>query len=269
VSSARPAHFILTKRKTNMRFLLLSDMHFGFNESTHKIWSKYWATKLAVEEWDAIILAGDIGTAKIRHWKSAIRFVTERANDKPIYHVRGNHDLWDRQNRELLHLIGMQQEFARKHNVHLLQDFGSTLLDGVLLTGWDGWYANPTRLNTNDFNFIPQYLTDEFGNIRDTDSWLSARAYNGADTCIQDLLIHNGPKVVVTHMPCLPGMGNPEYNANPRFGEQLVGHADVLVWGHSHTRTDITIQGTRILNCGADYNKPNHLFFEVNNADQP
>lgn len=242
-----------------MKILLLSDMHFGISQRTHGIWERYWDLHLASEDWDAVILAGDIGTSRLDHWETAIRFVSSRAKGKPVYHVRGNHDLWDKGTRNLHHLFKQQQDVAKDTGVHLLQDDGPAVQDGVLLCGWDGWYANPPQRHTNDFMWISSNMVDGWG----TDAWLNRRAADGVDACIDQVFLHKGPKIVVTHMPCLPGFGDPKFNASPHYGEALLGIADFLVWGHSHRQTDIVIQGTRILNCGSDYDNPAHLFFLV------
>lgn len=237
-----------------MNCLLLSDLHFGFTDKTMKIWTKYWDKEIKDAAYDVVIIAGDLGTTKYKHFSSGIRFL-RRHTDKPILLVRGNHDLWDRGYKKLDALIKKQQELCTKYNVHLLQDFGPVTIDGYFFTGWDGFYASNPQSWSNDFYYLP----DDADFTR-----LSNRADIGFQAVLDGLFYWPPDKTtVVTHMPCFPGYGDPKYNANPRLIEHLVGLTNVLCCGHSHKAMDIDIRGTEVLNVGSDYNKPKHLIFKV------
>jgi predicted phosphodiesterase len=253
--------------------LILSDMHFGFTSQTSAIWTKYWRRHLEPKEWDVIILAGDLGSARLRHWMVGARFLAGRCKGKPVLMIRGNHCIWDRSIRNLHYLIESQQAFAKDNGIHLLQDFGPWQNEHVLISGWDGWYKDPPHQRSNDFRQttpegkflwynIKMNILDKERTV-DTDYWLNIRAHRGFEKTQDDIMDSLKPvKVVVTHMPILPGFRNPARNGDERFGEALLGHASAIVMGHSHQRVDTVVRGTRLLNPGPDYNRPNFILTE-------
>lgn len=241
-----------------MRILLVSDMHFGISQTTKKIWDKYWKSSVEKEQFDLVIAAGDIGTARLSHYETGIRFLSERAEGRPVLAVRGNHDFWDRGRRNFLATIRRQEEIALKYNVLLLEGTNKWENDEIRIIGWDGWYAHNPFGVTNDFNHMP----DHIDNSTTVDEFMRKREYGHLSGVLDQTNCHH-KIVAVTHMPCLPGIGNPRYNANVRHGEMLMGKVDVICFGHSHERLELQIGRTRVLNAGSDYDKPNHMIFEV------
>lgn len=258
------------------QFLLLSDTHFGFSTKTSRIWERYWdeviATSPEFERLDALILAGDVYSHESRQLRSPFKMFRRKMGDKPIFWVRGNHDYWDSNIRNLQYLIEKTDKLATEYNITSLHNGGEIFPDIendtlTAVVGWDCWYtAHPARY-TQCLNRIPQGGWDAH-------EFLSKRALDGFTHMLDQIEEYKTTYssaqvkiVVVTHMPggyTERHIGQPESWFN-----QAVELADVLCYGHTHRRDDRVEKGCWILNAGSDYNKPNHRFFEVDNRTKP
>lgn len=244
-----------------MNILLLSDTHFGRSNKTYKIWEKYWKKHIAPLDFDLIIVAGDLASDRLRHFGVACRFFRLHAPGKKIVAIRGNHDLWEKEIGSLEIMLDETKKLAEISDIHLLQDHGTLELDECTLVGWDGWYKeNPVKWS-NDFNHIPRHTPDG----SELHDYLHRRAYQAFNGYVYDEIFagRGKPIILVTHMPCLPGLGIPTYNADARWGEQYVGHVFAMCFGHTHQYANAGARGTRVFNVGSDYDKPGYILFNL------
>lgn len=251
-----------------MKIALTSDLHRAFNENTWEILDAFFE-ELAREEWDVLILAGDLGSHRFDHFKDLLKQVNHHIVGRPVLAVRGNHDLWNRaysmslwadENNEitkLFRLLRHGSEYFKKHNIDHLEE-GIWMCDNVAIVGWDGWYHNPNP-PTNDDKRIH--------GGRDVHTFLNKRADHQFMNVLKrlDSVPEGFKKVVVTHMaPFAHEEIYPEFNANPKMMDLLVEkNINVLCYGHTHKAFDQVVQGIRCINSGSDYNKPKRVIFEV------
>jgi predicted phosphohydrolase len=118
---------------------------------------------LAAESFDVLLLAGDLGTTRMDHFKGLLRAIKEAVPDRPILAVRGNHDLWDKKKRyyfaggafrDLRLLLKYQEQLFDEFGVYHLER-GPFFVGNVVVVGWDGWYH--TDPPTNDILFLPDF----------------------------------------------------------------------------------------------------------------
>jgi predicted phosphodiesterase len=256
-----------------MKFLFSSDIHFGFSERTASIHESLRLKRLSSLDFDAVVIAGDLGTAKLAHLESACKFLRRLAGDRPVFVVLGNHDFWDRRVYSFAHIKRRQAEILDRHKITNLE----TLLEidnpeaflrastaaGVTFVGYAGWYATPYPA-TNDPAHIPEFTKADGSNhalVRRSDA--AARLAGDRAEFARDM---GHRVVVVTHFPIFKGdpAWKKDYAGNPRHFDLFDGRCDVLCFGHSHHRLDVTTEkGTRVLNVGGDYDNPRYMIVEL------
>lgn len=239
-----------------MRVLLISDTHRGFSPSTAKIHMRWADEVLSKLEYDVLILAGDLSSHKQRQFYSSLKFFRKVAGpDRDILLVRGNHDFWDGDIKNFDAMLARHTDWFQEFRITHLQSSWSYVKDDVAFVGWDGWYWQLPS-NSNDTRWIPS------GGIQLLDQQ-APKSFENSLRIAEELSQTYDKIVGVTHFPCLRGLGDMRYGGNPHYGEIILPYLDVLCMGHSHQRVDLEIQGTRLYNCGSDYEKPNHILFEV------
>jgi predicted phosphodiesterase len=248
-----------------MRFALTSDLHRGYSTRTSRIHQKFFDT-LSRESFDVLLLAGDLGTARIEHFQGLLRAVREALPDHVILAVRGNHDLWDRRKRyyflggayrNLSQLLAYQEHLFEKYRIQHLES-QSFVRDGVFVTGWDGWYSdlNPP---TNDELHLPSSVEGI-----PVHAWLNRRAHTMFDRVLQELDAHpTYRRIVVTHMPCFAHETTESLCANPRYIDFLQGRCEVLCVGHEHRHRNMLLGGIQIYESGSGYDHPRYMIFEI------
>lgn len=224
-----------------MKLLVLSDLHLEFEPLTPP----------AVEA-DVIVLPGDIWTKD-----NGIYWARETWPDKPIIYVAGNHEYYRTERNAMLKTL---RTSARETDVHFLENdevmldgvrfLGCTLWTDFLLFGWkkrldcmqDGWE------NLNDFKLIHEgqerfMPEDAIRLFKESKTWLSAKLSEK----------HDGSTVVVTHH--LPSMKS----VSARYSQdllsacfasnvdELLGHSETWIHGHTHDRFDYAVNGTRVV----------------------
>ena len=250
------------------KLLITSDTHKGFSHNTTLIHDK-WAERFQQQEWDVVILAGDIASHRKQHFKAALKWWRKQAGDKPILLARGNHDLWDRSTRNLEGLRNhLHHEWFAESNIHHLESAGPFWIDNTCVVGFDGWYHRHPQ--TNDPNHM-RGRTLAGNSWR----WLQSCAMHGFDAALkaaEQAKTNRNKVVTVTHFPIVEEVpASPRhryadpgaYDGNPYYGERLREFTDLLIYGHSHHAVDIVVENTRVVNCGSDYNRPKHLIIEV------
>ncbi len=243
------------------KFLLLSDTHLGFSKNTCKLWSDYWDINIApdLDGTDAIILAGDIASHETRQLDVAFRLFRSKWQG-PILFVRGNHDYWDTGIKRLEYQIEKSSSICQRYGVTELQIYHSDgyQFEDCVVMGWDAWYAEHPARHTQDLSRIPRGSPEAH-------HLLTKRNTDGFVNILDELLKRPRflPAVVVTHMH--PHMEGGYIGSSASMWDRLeeLG-VHTICHGHTHRRKDTTTEtGMRILNCGADYDKPNHMFFNV------
>ena len=257
-----------------MRLLVASDLHFGFSARTSAIHESLRLRVLSRLDFDAVVIAGDLGTSRIHHLEAAARFLRRLAGERPVFVVLGNHDFWDRKVRRFAHLRERQRAIMARHAIICLQDRVDEILagdapaplaslPGLAVIGYNGWYYALYPM-TNDRVHIP-----EFGAYDGSNLALSKHSDLSAPVVAQlarEARDRGERVVVVTHFPIYNGDPSfkAEYGGNTRHFPLLNGVADVLLFGHSHHRLDVvTDKGTRVLNVGGDYERPRYIILEV------
>ena len=254
---------------------LTSDVHWNVRTNTNEILGKYFR-KLGSENFDILIIAGDIGSSRPEDFTKCLKRCREFVK-QPIVAVRGNHDLWQdckgkgsdsftsvrekkiKRKKLLTSVIEEQNKVAEDLNIHLLEK-GPFSFSDIDIFGWDGWYAfPPDNRGTKDDEMLPI----ETEGIP-TDEWLRKRAHAGVGRVLEE--IENSKankKVVITHMPLFSITGRQDImNGSYSYWDFIKG-VDVFCFGHIHLKVDSILDGTRLYCSGSDYDKPATTFFEV------
>lgn len=242
-----------------MQIALTSDLHGGYSTKTYKIHER-WLEDLEEKSFDILILAGDLGTTKLKDFERILKHIRTKVA-KPILAVRGNHDLWDKSKYDLEGLMKEQEQIFKDLDIHHCEQ-GPYVVGNIGFYGWDGWYNLEHRYQ-NDWNFMPQYTGG-----RHTHDWLSKRTYSQFMRVYDELQIANTTtNIVITHMPCFRQIRIEDeiFGANPKYYEMLRAkdNIDYICYGHTHLAEDEVYDGIRFLNSGSDYDSPVTLFFEV------
>lgn len=230
-----------------------SDTHRGFSQRTIKIHNS-WAKRFHQEEWDAIVLAGDIASHRKFHFYAALRWWRQQAGDKPILLARGNHDLWDESQNNLVSLRNkLHHEWFQEFDIHHLESMGPHWIGDTCFVGWDGWYCH--RANSNDMAHMNRWVHG------DTWGWMTQNAMFGFDaalTAAQQAKTDGAKVVAVTHFPIIEGVTAGEWSGNFSYWNIINKHIDVFMYGHSHRPVNQVIDGVQVINSGSDYERPKH-----------
>lgn len=246
-----------------MKFLVFNDPHRGFNDKTSRIWDKVFS-KIDQSTFDLVVVCGDWGTAKLDHVEGAFKAFRKAFPNKPILGVLGNHDLWDKKIRDLEVKFNRINKYAQESNIHLLEK-NPYEKDGVLFLGFDGWY-HQDHSDTNDKNYMRHYYIGD----KHFEDYLRDRA----DKAVEFIIDKSEEKthktlVAVTHFPCISEAmtGEAHWNGNPRHGEILLDHADLVLFGHTHQALDEIVESNgrkvRVLNVGSGYKQLLYKLVEV------
>ena len=248
-----------------MKVALTTDTHYGFlgdkTRRQHEIFLKSLAEAMEKEGCVALCHTGDWATH--RHEQLEKTFALFREYIKtPIFTVFGNHDFWNEKNKykplPWEKLLANQDELLVKYNItHVGKN--PTVLNNVFFGGFDGWYhhLNPP---TNDLKYLPQWVGGE-----PLHGLMSKKAYQDLNSLLYKLPEFNYEKAVcLTHFP--PFIDDPAYelcNANPAYLDVIAESFHVLMVGHSHQTQDFMKGSLRVLNSGAEYNKPRFVIVEL------
>ena len=251
-----------------MKVLLLTDTHIGYQLPTCRTLLGKHLESVGEDSFDIIIHTGDWISHKQEHWVPMFKTLRD-FTDKPIYGVKGNHDLW--QNRDwgrpltIKELHERQEKIWGEYNIHWLGKEPVTIGD-VFITGWDGWYK--TKPWTNDFDNMPEY---ENGiHVQDI---LSKKAHKDFEKCIyqiRDAKKEGKKTLLVTHHSLTNYRGGQsDMQGNEKYLDIIKDEdVDVFCYGHSHRREESTEirengQNLRIFNAGSDYLYPNSIIFKI------
>jgi len=258
-----------------MKILLTSDTHYAMTKHTPAIHEKFLAEGSILAP-DLVLHAGDWSATSQNQLGKTLKNFRRAFGAVPIAGVLGNHDLWHktqydvlegrRTTRSLSSRLNIAGSLMRDQDVHWLAPDRPLEASGVMVFGFDGWYAHSDP-QTYDRHWLPG--TDDNG--RDVMVSLQKRSLTQFEQLLDALANaradHPEKKiVVVTHHPIvrLEGRSHPfdgDYNMGARLIDDKL--CDVLCMGHSHRRVDTREGDVRLLNAGSDYDKPAWLEFEV------
>lgn len=251
-----------------MKFVLTSDVHYGFGDKTSNKINKM-LKKIAEENPDCVIIAGDIATAAQYQFRRCMEEFRSHL-DCDILYVRGNHDLWDGlHKKDSLSTTRNLQQIYNYHN-DVCRDLGIIHLDegpikygDIEVYGFDGWYSsyNP---GTNDEFWMPKQHES-----CPVPAYLVGKAWKDFGKCLDEAKKSKADiKILVTHHNIYV---DPRYGVNPhngilQFYPEVKENFDILCCGHTHQRRHFQDDHLVVLNCGSDYNDPKYIKFEVENG---
>lgn len=251
-----------------MKIALTSDIHYGFNGKTDRIFKKFVKELALNKDIELLIVAGDLASSKQRNLETAFD-ILRNAITIPIVFVRGNHDFWagfdkkiDVQFTSLKQIYDYQNGIFKWYNIHHLDT--PFIYKDAQFCGFDGWYGS-LYPQTNDEYWIPkesgygpssmQYLYHK--NVKDFDNVKSI------DTS------KFNKNILITHINITPYKGmtkDPWMMAGPKyFYDEIKNKFDVLCYGHTHLETDHFDKDGNIYvyNSGSDYNKPKYIIIDL------
>lgn len=228
-----------------MRFAVFNDPHRGFSQKTSLIHEKVFKS-MDQSSFDAVLVCGDWGTAKLEHVKGSFKAFRSAFPNKKIFGVLGNHDYWSKSDG-VLFLKQRIADYAKRYDIHLLQDNPFENEDFILM-GFNGWYAHTDPKNGSDSRWIKGYT-----NGTTTDLFLQKEARDS----VENILSYprgNKKVILVSHFPCIPeAMDEVEHCGDPLLGEKLLPIAKAIFFGHTHKSIDMVKEGCRIINVGSGY----------------
>jgi predicted phosphodiesterase len=260
-----------------MKILLLSDIHMNFTNKTYIIWRKFFQKKLKKQEFDCIVVAGDICSSKQRELDVFFSLLRSFCPDKEILWVRGNHDYWDKdswvgkksldghlivtRNFTYQKMISYHKELSNKYNLILLDGDSFEMDEDHIFFGFDGWYGYEPI--TNDSAYMPPELRDH--------SLLRNKAHNDLNNILNKVEVKGSVKeddrfkICITHFPSYTR--NQSYRhmtANENYLGFICDNFDLLLIGHSHQDETWNFRKCLIVNCGSDYNNPKAKIIDTN-----
>lgn len=233
-----------------MKILLLSDLHYGFNENTPKVLKKF-LQLINTLAFDVVVITGDLISHKQSQMDQVCHLLRSFIDSTiPILVVKGNHDYWNSPKLELQQMFMMHGNIFKTYNITHLQG-ESFVRDNVIIVGFDGWYGTQFPL-TNDREWM---LDETFKTLMDIADFEMQR--------ILEINKSNKKLIAVTHFGLWEDV---YYSGNHKFGEFLENKADVVLYGHTHK--EVIFAGTYnpnciVYNCGSDYNLPRYKIVEV------
>jgi predicted phosphodiesterase len=225
-----------------MKILILSDLHLEFASFTP-----------SSDEVDLVILAGDI-------WKKdqGIYWARETWPHKVIIYVAGNHEFYNSERNAVLSLL---KSAATDTGVHFL-DNDEVVIDGVRFLGATLWTdfllfghgrhhdaKMAGMVGLNDFRKINEgglvfNPTDAIALCNTSSRWLKSKLYDEP---------FEGKTVVITHhLPSMKSVAD-RYKRDLLSAcfasnlDELLGHSDFWIHGHTHDSFDYTENGTRVI----------------------
>lgn len=224
-----------------MKFLIMSDLHMEFWGTG----SKQFPFELpAPDEYDAVILAGDIGTG-INGMKVANALFCETL-EKEVFYVMGNHEFY---HRDYDRVIDDANEFVEKSNLVFLNNSGVVRGDIAIYGGtmWTNFISSDGRSQEqnilvaqgmmNDFNIIlkdgrllhPLKTVEFHDKFKDNLSKFAGTYSN------KELLVvsHHLPSYKCVHPKWLGD------SLNPAFASEVSSYgAKNWIFGHTHEVVD-------------------------------
>ncbi|MFK5914122.1 MAG: metallophosphoesterase [Woeseiaceae bacterium] len=238
------------------KFQILSDTHNEFFRGyySEESLNGLWACKIPPTDADIIILAGDIDIG-VKGVEWAIN-ESKRLN-KSIVYVPGNHEYYG---YDIPETLAEMHDISKDTNVHVL-DNSSIILHGVRILGTTLWTDYKAAKNTDQkaaMEVVSHSLNDHRLITYDGKAFTTQQALvlhlKSREWLLQNLNSKfDGPTVVVTHHGPSDACQHKSFPLSPissAFHSQMddmVGMADLWIYGHTHSNLDTFINGTRLV----------------------
>lgn len=225
------------------KFLILSDIHLeisDYNFKTH-------------QDYDAVILAGDIGTDDL-----PFHFIEKYFNDKHVFYVAGNHEFYGKDINEHYKYI---KEYCNKlNNVHFLQNEMVTYND-INIIGATLWTDFAYFSNTFLAEFECKRYMNDFRVIRNGNNKIDIDFLKNEHSKSKKFIFgslrmnQNKKNIVITHhLPSSLSVSEIYKNdmTTAAFASRLendILNTNPTLWihGHTHDSFDYIIGDTRVV----------------------
>ena len=230
-----------------MSILLISDTHYNCSDQSPIILENF-LNVINQLDFDLVVHCGDwISHDCIDEFPKVLKMFRKYIN-KPILTVLGNHDIWH-DNKELSYedIMSYIRDQFKQYDIHYLTDKHYAGCD-YLITGFDGWYCNPFP-PTNDFGRSFNFIGDV-----DLHRFMKKKSDKEAENLLDFISEYADDcrtLVCASHFHA-----NYEFGNNPVMIGELARSYDLLLFGHSHRRSEYDINGVNVYNCGSDYEYP-------------
>lgn len=208
-----------------MKIQVVSDLHLEFGPVEIPVLAKY------------LFIAGDLGYTRSQIYKSFIEFAC--GNFEKVFYVTGNHEYYTSSIYDTEYDVSLLEKkysnfiYLHKGVIHQLEDcrvIGCTL------------WSHPTAkayYMMNDGNYIQDFsVYMERGMHNEDKTWLNE---NITDKCI----------VMTHHMPSFKLIAEKYKKYDPTgfasHCDELVKRTKVWIYGHTHTASDIMLDGCRCI----------------------
>lgn len=120
-----------------MKILVIANLFRGFSAKTPQTHNKFFK-ELKTCDYDAVVVAGNLASSRRYHYKSCLKLLRSNLPDCPIMTVDGNHDFWDKNQKNLKSYLSIKQEWRKEYNIVYLPDHPLKIGDH-LFVGVDGY----------------------------------------------------------------------------------------------------------------------------------
>ena len=254
-----------------MKIQIVSDIHLehhSFAQTSSPIRGDSSEYQLAVTDADVVVLAGDIGVGD-----KGIMWAGRQAEalGKEVIYISGNHEFYG---HEYISALITMRMMAQAHGVHFLEN-NEVVIKGVRFLGCTLWtnyraFGDERRSayelyrGLADFTEIRVYPEGIFSGHRDEEIGSDYRGMRPEDqiklfersqSWLKRKLSEpfSGKTVVVTHHGPSPVCQHPRFPLSPISAafwsdiQDIVGQADLWIYGHTHACLDTVVNGTRIV----------------------
>ncbi len=251
-----------------MKIFLTSDIHYGFDETTHRKLTK-WLKECEplIEQADLMIGAGDWISHKQESFPKVFKLFRDAFKDKDILAVFGNHDCWSIDLHPYEEMRDYQKKIMNDFGIHYLPNNPYIKLAKYTIFGFDGFYSQiPPR--SNDPKWMPKVAHGAPIHL-----YLNHKAHKHFEKILIEAreLKEKDPDhktICVTHFNLKQDPGWEFMSGNPTYLDFIAEVPfDLLLWGHNHKiedfKHDYMNKCVRVVNAGSDYNKPRGVLIEI------
>lgn len=254
-----------------MKIQIISDIHLeyhSFGQTSSPILGDSSEYQLAMTDADVIALAGDIGVGN-----KGIMWAGRQAEalGKEVIYIAGNHEFY---RHEYSNALATMQMTARNYGVHFLEN-SEIVIQGVRFLGCTLWtnyraYGDERKSmyelwrGLADFSEIRVYPDGVFSSGSQAEVGPDYRHMRPEDqiklferslSWLKEKLSaqYDGKTVVVTHHGPSPACQHPAFSMSAESAafwsdiDDVVGLADLWIYGHTHACLDEVVNGTRIV----------------------
>lgn len=232
----------------NKKVQILSDLHNEFYGTMNPI------PDIVKTDADIIILAGDIDKGV-----KGVKWAVEQSEKlgKPIVYVPGNHEYYG---YDYVQLLAEMRWEALGTDVYLM-DNDMDVIEGVRVIGttlWTDYNADPATSQAKAMQIVGEALNDHFlitYNEKKFTTDIALELHKDSLEFLKEELAVSTtlPTVVVTHHGPSTLCQHKKFPLSPistgfhsDLGD-LVGKADLWVYGHTHSNLDTVVHGTRLV----------------------